>query len=305
MRRWSVPLLLVLLLVSLMIPGKAYSQEEIQLSSMKVALWPEYDQPSVLVIYYIVLPAEITLPVDLTFRIPASVGEPNAVAAKQMDGSLFNVVYERQVIGDWAYISFTATTPESQLEYYDPTLVVSGEDRHYEYLWPGDYPVDAMFVQVQQPLGAEDMRISPSMGSGTVGSDGLTYYNAEIGALTQDQTFEISIDYQKSTNTLSVESVPIAPSAPIPDTGPENINWTQLLPWLLGVLGVGLIAGGIWWYWSTGKRQPASHRQPVAGTRREPESSPVQGDVFCHQCGRRAGEGDIFCRSCGTRLRVG
>jgi hypothetical protein len=80
------------------------------------------------------------------------------------------------------------------------------------------------------------------------------------------------------------------------------------LPWILGFLGIALIAGGGWWYWRSGlskERSPAGAARPrrKPSTSREPAASP-EGYVYCHECGKRAGPGDRFCRACGARLRT-
>jgi hypothetical protein len=48
----------------------ASAQSDVTLASVDVQLWPEYDQPSMLVIVDFLVDASTTLPVDLTFRIP-------------------------------------------------------------------------------------------------------------------------------------------------------------------------------------------------------------------------------------------
>ena len=83
MRRYYLALLIIILIACTpLLP--ALAQSEVKLSSMEVDLWPEYDRPNVLVIYRITLPPTTTLPVDLSFRIPAAAGEPSAVAVRQM-----------------------------------------------------------------------------------------------------------------------------------------------------------------------------------------------------------------------------
>ena len=170
----------------LLIPIGALAQDAITLPAAEVDLWPEYDRPdlqnfpnlNVLVIYHLTLPTDASLPYQMSVRIPASVGEPSAVASRQPDGTLFNLPYDTNVNGDWSVISFRATTPEVQIEYYDTNLSKQGDARHFEYTWNGEYAVDSLVIQVQQPKGATEMRISPSLGSGKVATDGLTYYTA-------------------------------------------------------------------------------------------------------------------------------
>ena len=259
-----------------------------------------------LVIYRITLPPTTTLPVDLSFRIPAAAGEPSAVAVRQMtaqgEAGLFTIPHERQVVGDWGVISLTATFPELQIEYYDPGLVKAGETRQYEYRWPGDYAVDMLKLQVQQPMGASDISISPASGQGAKGADGLVYFNKDVGSLTAGQTFNLTINYKKATDDLTATNLQVQPSAPVSVT-PERSDLLVVLPWALGGLGVALIVGGVAWYLQSGKGKkedpPRRRRQAVA--LQEAEGTGTY--IYCHQCGKRASPGDVFCRMCGTKLR--
>jgi hypothetical protein len=272
---------------------------------MEVALWPEYDQPTMLVLYRAALPAEVTLPVELTFRIPVASGEPHAVAVQQPGGPLMTASYTRQVSGDWALITFTATSPQIRLEYYDPGLSKEGRQREFEYQWPGDYPVDSFLIEVQQPTGSTDMRISSVTATSSQGQDGLVYHTAEVGSFEAGEPFSITVEYQKDSDALTADDLEVLPSAPL--NAEENVRFDARtwLPWILGGLGVLLLAGGGWWYWRTNREEaPARDRR-----RRRAPSTPVDtaapGDgIYCHQCGKRASAGDRFCRSCGARLRV-
>ncbi|HEX9090853.1 MAG TPA: zinc ribbon domain-containing protein [Anaerolineales bacterium] len=305
MRKWVFPLLLLLLML---LPTMVRAQEPITISSLQVQIWPEYDNPSVLVIYQMTLSSGISLPASLSIHIPLAAGEPYAVAARQVDGSLYTIDYTRQVAGDWAAINFSTSASEIQLEFYDPSIQKDGQGRHYEYIWPGDYAVSQFVMQVQQPFDATDMRISPSLGAGASGSDELTYYTQNIGAIPAGQKINLTIDYQKPSDTLSVESLPIQPSSNIPLSSAPDLNVSTWLPWILGILGAGLIIGGIIWFWQTGRQRPitqARRRRSRAGVS-EAQVSTDQDEnaVYCSQCGKRALPGDQFCRYCGTRIRT-
>ncbi|MEW5869801.1 MAG: zinc-ribbon domain-containing protein [Chloroflexota bacterium] len=302
---------IVLVILAACLPGAVRAQAGVALAAVEIDLWPEFDQPSMLVIYRLTLSPEVRLPVELGVRIPAAAGTPNAVAARQPDGALFNTPYTMQDDGDWTRLVFQATSPDLQIEYYDPTLSVQGETRHFEYRWPGDYAVAAFMVQVQQPVGASQMRFSPSLGVGETGADGMVYYTQQIGTLTQGQVFSISIDYDKTSDELSAGSVPVEASGPIDSGGTSRLTGTALLPWLLGLVGVILIVGGGLWYWQSGRQTAIPEaRRAGRGQRKSPggaggaQSAP-NGPVYCHQCGKRAAAGDRFCRACGTQLRIG
>lgn len=284
-------------------PSNVGAQGDLKLSVLEIDIWPEYDRPSVLVIYHITLPAGTPLPVDLTLRIPDSAGEPNAVAVRQVDGGLFTVAYDRQVSGEWSLINFAATMPEIQVEYYDPGLVKQGTERHFEYHWPGDYAVDSLSIVVQEPVGVTEMRISPASDNRSAGPDGLMYYNKLVGSLAAGQTFKINIDYQKTSDSLSAESLKVEPSAPVTGTTSVSRNLKVALPWMLGFLGVILVVGGAWWYWQSGREKDRSRTRRKRGSSASREPPVSEGHVYCHQCGKRAAPGDQYCRACGTQLR--
>jgi hypothetical protein len=274
---------------------------------MVIEIWPEYDKPSVLVIYHMTLSSATAFPATVSVRIPATAGEPNAVAERQTDGSLYNITYSRQVVGEWATINFTTTSSEVQLEFYDQGLTKDGNARHYQYIWPGDYAIEQLTIRVQQPAGTTDMRIAPSLGAGVVGGDNLTYYTQDIGAITAGQNIQITIDYRKTSDVLSVENLPVQPSAPVPQSTSTDLNISTWMPWIFGILGAGLIIGGIVWYWQTGRQhpEPKTHRQRSRAGSHEAEvtSGSGEAEVYCSQCGKRASPGDQFCRSCGTQIR--
>jgi hypothetical protein len=255
-RRYPVKrILILLLLVILASPIAAQAQTTPTLSSLEIDLWPEYDRPIVLVIYHATLASDVPLPAQITFRMPAAAGEPNAVATGPALGTVGSVDVTQKLSSDgvWNEISFSTTMPVIQFEYYDAELQKQGTTRHFEYQWPGDYAVQALSIEVQKPVDTTEIQISPAMGVGALREDGLTYYHSDVGSLNSGQTFSLSIDYQKTSDKLSVESQQVQPSAPINSQTPGSVDINKYLPGILGGLGVLLIVGGVVWYWQSGR----------------------------------------------------
>lgn len=295
--------ILAVCLAILISPIYSHAQEHITLSSLEVNLWPEFDQPAMLVIYFATLSPEVTLPVEVTLRMPAHVDTPNAVANGPTTGAVGDIFYTRQMTGQGTFITFTATMPVIQFEYYDPDLIKPGGQRHYQYIWPGDYAVESFSMRVQQPIGATDFRISPAISTEFQGGDGLVYHNLDVGSLQPSDTFQISLDYTKQTDTLTYESFQIQPSGPIP-SDPSSALPLQYLPWVLGFLGIVLITAAGLWYWQSSRSavtEPTRKRhKPI---RKDVDEVTESISIYCSQCGKRAHTGDRFCRSCGSRLR--
>jgi hypothetical protein len=260
------------------------------------------------VIYHITLPSQMRLPAEISLHIPAAAGSPNAVAASGADGALINIPYTIEKEGEWLRLDFQATSPELQIEYYDPTLEKDGPSRHFEYTWPGDYAAQDFSVEVQQPATASQMRIEPGMVSSQQAADGLTYYQADIGPLPQGKTVNITVDYQKDNDDLSAANAPVEPTGPLDDTTKGRSTMMSALPWMLGLFGLLLIVGGGAWYWLSGRQKPQPAKSKHHSRRKtapQGVSGGVEsGQVYCHQCGKRASTGDRFCRACGAVLRT-
>ena len=289
-----------------LLPRVVRAQNPVKYSSLEIDLWPEYDRPAMLLIYRAILDPGVSLPAQLIVRIPSAAGKPTAVAVGTALDSVADVEYQQQVSGEWSEISFLATGPAVQVEYYDPSLLKDGVTRRYKYTWSGDYAVDSLAIQVQQPTGATTMTISPALDKGQTSQDGLIYFNKKVGSLAAGEPFSLDLSYEKTSDTLSVKNLPVEPSTPINGSGSFRSGMMAVLPWLLGLLGVGLLVGGGLWYWQSGRgREPGifepRRRRKRAGAR---ETVSAEGYIYCHNCGKRAGPGDRFCRTCGTRLRV-
>ena len=291
--------LMPLLILALFVPFVAPAQAAVVLDRLQVSLWPEYDRPGVLVIYRAVLPAEQALPVGLAFRIPAAAGEPSAVAYRQDDLNLISLPYQRQVVGDLALVTFTTGVREVQFEYYDPGLQVQGSDHRFVFTWPGDYTVGQFAVEVQQPVQATGITVNPALGSGTLGTDGMTYFSATLGGLAAGQTQVVELSYDKTGSGLSFERLqPVEPIERPASLGERLLVWPYW-PWVLGALGVTLVAVAVAFF-VRGRRAESNAR---AGRLRHRPSIEGGARLFCHNCGARAEAQAVFCSMCGTKLR--
>jgi hypothetical protein len=308
MRRWIVVFLLFIFLVT---ANAVQAQGSPVISHLQIEIWPEYDRPDVLIIYRMKLSEDTPLPAKLTLRIPSTAGNPFNVAMQDVDGMLYTLEYTIITDGDWIKITFVTPSSDVQIEYYDPNLVINQNKRSFEYIWPGDYPITNLGIRVQQPINALNMSITPDMGGGAPGQDGLVYYNALLGEKNANEPLSINLSYDKPDHILSSSLEPVLA---VQENGPliiESRPFANFLPWALAGMGVLLIAGGAIWYWRTGrasKKQSPSlkrHNKSQMGENgpEEIDLTSSQQAVYCPQCGKRAVSGDLFCRSCGGKLR--
>jgi hypothetical protein len=295
MRKWLV----ILFFAGVFgIPFSAHAQNPIKLSSLQVQLWPEYDQPSMLVIYDLKLPDGMLLPVNVSIGIPKDANLV-AVASQTADGKLINTDY----VGPTVSADRQVVTLQIQsqaiyhLEYYEP-LSRSGQERNFTYVWSGDYAVDDLSVSVRIPVDTDTMTTNPIMTSAQ-NADGSDILTKDFGPIGEGQQFVLSVNYVKTSDKLTVSQQNVQPSQPLSSGTPGRLMLANYLPYVFGVLGVALILGGVVFYWqsSRGRKSPG-HKRKHSQAGNEPES-----EIYCSQCGTRARMGDRFCRVCGAKLR--
>jgi hypothetical protein len=297
--RKALVLLSVLLAIGMAIP--AYAQQTETLSTVNVEIWPEYDQPSVLIIYHILLTSTTPLPATINLRIPSG-AEVTAVAVSDPVKGLLNAPYDRVMQGEWAGLQITANLRDIQVEYYEP-LTKNGASRHIVYQWPGDYAVQGFKVTLQQPTGATGLVTDPSLVKSITSQDGFVYYISALQPLKSGQIYTLSIDYQKATDTLSTTGLTVQPVQPLSSNTPGRTTLAGLMPWVLGVLGAILVVVGILgiiFIWRSGTRRTRSSHQHHP----QPDIAEENNQVYCSKCGKRAQPGDVFCRTCGTRIQT-
>ncbi len=296
MRRWLAILLFVGIFA---FPAPARAQSPIKLSMLQVRLWPEYDQPSMLVIYDFKLPDSVRLPVSVSLNFPKE-AHLVAVASLAADGSLLNTDYIGPSSNEaWQTVTIqiqTATT--YHLEYYQP-LSRTGEKRDYTFMWPGDYAVDDLSANIRIPPNTTDIVTDPDM-KPTKAADGSSSLIKDFGGLQSGQKFSLHVIYTRSSNELSVPAETVQPSKPLDSNTPGRVLLSNYLPYVLGVLGIVTLGAAAIYF-----LQP---RNPREGAKRQTHAprAKAQGksDLHCHQCGARAQPGDRFCRVCGSQLRV-
>lgn len=302
-------LLAIIMAAAFLFPATATAQSTLpanpDFASIEVDIRPEFDNPQVLVIYRMVLRPDTKLPASITFRLPVRVGSPNAVAwVDPADSNLYNLTYQSRIEGDTLYITFTTTGNEIQLEYYDPSLTRNGIQRNLTYYWPGDFNVDSFLVNIQEPVGATNTVITPSLGDPKINDSGVVYYIAQLGAVSVGNAFKIDIQYDKSTDDISAGQLPVQPSAPINSATPGRTTTAEMLPWMAGVLLI-ILAGLIGWlFWNarnTGGRRSSHSKRHATAVKVQKEDKDEY--VYCPQCGQRAEKNDLFCRTCGTKIR--
>ncbi len=298
MRKWLVLTLLLGLLLS---PAPAEAQNGTKLDSIKVELWAEYDQPTMLVINHFVVAQDTPLPATVTMRFPKD-ANLSAVAVES-NGQLYDKEFSGPVQqGEWQTITIKVESYDMhRIEYYEP-LTRSGSQRQFKYQWFGDYYVKSFTVSILIPGDSTDLVTSPVLQQTQAAPDKSTIEGSITRSeLNMGNSFQFDLEYQRTSDTLISpdQTNQVQPSEPVGENTPGRVS-IKSLPWIIGGFGVGLIAIALLTYW---RATQAGEAKPRRRRRRQPQAE-LEEQAYCHECGARAHPGDRFCRTCGSRLRV-
>ena len=293
-------LLLILLLGTfLAFPISASAQSDAALSFVTVQLWPEYDQPSMLVIVDFQAAATTSLPATLSFRIPA---EANliAVASDTGSGQFLDHPYTDPT-AEGEYQTFSMVIEQNvpyRFEYYEP-LSYNEDQRIFSYLWDNGYAVENFKYLFLEPLDVSSVSLDPKYTAQET-FNGLNYYDGAPVKLAAGEQYSLKVNYTKTTDTLVSQAQSVQIAEPVNEDTPGRVSLANSLPYIIGGLGIIMIAGGLMYYFQWGRHSAGSGR---SRRRTHSNSESDATSVYCPQCGARAKPSDRFCRTCGARLR--
>ncbi len=315
--RRRVPALLFLLLILLTTPlatAVAQTTEPI-IETASLRLWPEYDDPGVLVISAGTFSNTTPLPFQAAFPISAGARSIQATVNDPTKGLMNR---EWQVID--GKLTYELDLPDYHYEYY-VDRPPSGNQREIRYTFEAPYPMKALEINVQEPARATDFSVEPAATGSFVGADGFTYHTITKSGLAQGDTFDVVIRYSKTDNALSTvgaapaaesaapTSAPALPAAaPVPASGgiPDWLAYVLIGAGTLGVVGViGYIL--LQQRKVTTAPAPVRSKPPRPTVPAQPRPPVVGGGdagVFCTQCGRKYGADERFCAQCGAPRRT-
>jgi ribosomal protein L40E len=318
MKRIGLSLILCLVVLA----GAVAAQGTPTLSSLEIALWPEYDRPEMLVIYQGTFAADTPLPMPVEIWLPARVGQPTAVAYVDETGQRLNQTYSTRVEGEMLVVSFELPTLAFQLEYYDTLPIDAAGQREYTLIYTADYAVEDVSLELQVPPTAQDVSMEPLATPIGPQGDGLAYYQADGGSMEQGQSQSWTIRYQKdnadltaaslaSSGTSGSQAAPTSQGALTVQGGDNNSTV------LLFVVAFGaLLAVGVGAFWLGQHTQPVAeevlppprrqkHRGSGRSTRSpDPPASALNSEVaFCYKCGAKLRPDSEFCHKCGAVVR--
>ncbi len=306
----------LLLIVAYALPVDA--QDSPVIAQAELRLWPEYDDPGLLVIFSGSFASGTTFPLQAVFPLPT--GARNVQATyKDASGTLINQPFKI----DGGKLNYELPSADFHFEFY-LDRAPSGDQRTISYTLDAPYAILAVRIAVQQPARATGFTLTPAAESSEQGSDGLTYQIVNRRDVVAGEKVELVVNYSKPDTGLTAPQLAVTTTdAPVqsgqnaqatqPTTKPQSTEW---LPWFLIGLGVVLLAGSLtYWILSQRRRTASTLDAPALALGASPEASPIgrpsaprsmvpeHAPTYCTSCGNQLRAEDRFCAQCGTPRR--
>ena len=285
-------------------PSAARGGEELRINQLSVSVWPEYDDPRILVIYRGAFAEESVFPAWVDFYIPEGseiIGAGKTTPQGELLLQEYNIHEERgrQVI------SINLSTPTFFLEYYhDP---FSGKtQKSFEQRIENKYPVDSLTVAVQQPLKAESFTLAPQADSRRTDTQGFSDHLYDFQDLAAESSVKISVSYKKDDpnpsmprQTTAQQGAGEAPygdgeTAPDVKTGMSGVTFTGII-----LLAAAVVVAAAFIMRKKAEKRVENSRGPHERT------AGREGWKFCPCCGAELKKDYRFCPSCGHSLKRG
>lgn len=287
---WGMVFLLLLVHAS-----SALAQGVPRVQSLNIELWPEYDDPRLLVL----IAGTLESP-NQEIHIPLPEGaDINAIAYATEDGRLLTAEWHSETKNGRTIIVVTVPTKRFHVEYYIDA-VTSGK----ETVVRAEIPVPEADIAratliVQQPANTTHFRGDPPLGAPEAGFGGLFYASRDLGALSPGDTITQEVRYTRLAPGLS--TTPRA--AMTPQQAPATVSEPSR-SWLPVAVGVTLalviaVAVMVWLHQQAAMQEHSSPQGRSHVTSRPLSTTTLPR--YCPNCGHPFGPNDRFCAMCGTK----
>lgn len=225
-------------------PGLA--SQDLSIGRMRVLIWPEHDDPGVLVVYDGRFADESRFPTTTTFFIPKG-AVINDVCSLSPGGQHFCQLYEveRGETMDRAIVSLPF--PNFYLGFHTRPLDTAKEQRAIDFRIKANHPIKSMEIDIEQPARSTGFTISPTGGERSRDNDLNHFeYTAKNIAKGEERLFQIG--YKKKDPTPSMDIKYSFMSGPrvwgSPYDAQRNV---KTIIYLVFGTGVAAVAAGLSW----------------------------------------------------------
>jgi mono/diheme cytochrome c family protein len=277
---------------------------DLHIARLRLSIWPEYDDPRVLVMFRGEMAPPGAFPTRIVLPIPKDV---EIIGAGMISERNELLIHPHQILQGETHdrLELNLPVPRFFVEfYYNP--YDKGATKRFTYITPSTYPIAWLEVDIQQPLLATHFTTDPLPMRQEQDGQGFTshlfvYRDVGVGAA---KNFTVSYVRTAAAPSVAKRQPASAVAALPPTAGPPPMGM------VLGILaGAAVAFGGSVWVWTGYQR-----RRKARPSQQEPASAPAleisAGEPqvigvanFCANCGTKLQPGYRFCPSCGSALR--
>ena len=191
--------------------GTGTPSKDLVIGRMKVAIMPEYDDPSVLAIYDGKFEDVSSYPIKTSFLIPKGSVISDACSLSH-EGQHFCQLYRTINRGALDEVSLLLPYPNFYLSFHTPQLDMKGEKKEFNYLIKANHPIKILEVDIQQPLRSSVFNTSPpedaammEKGGAISVLKGFNHFTYKFEGVPKDHESAFKISYLKNDPNPSVD----------------------------------------------------------------------------------------------------
>ncbi len=275
----------------------------LHLVHLRLSIWPEYDDPRVLVMLRGKMAPDDAFPAHITLPLPKGAEIVGAGMVSEQNKLL---MHPHQITPGDTQDTLDLNLPTSRffLEFYYNPFGTS-PDKQFTYTLPTPYDIERLEVDIQQPLHAINFAVNPQPMRQTTDEKGFSYAWFFYRNVHQGEAPAFTISYTKAILSPSVAKRQTAPEAV---TQPLSVVDSTLLAFGLLVVAA-VVFGGSVWLWKGYKRRrqvpyPADQPKISLMMPSEAAESAAETPNFCSNCGHSLYPEHRFCPGCGRPLRA-
>ena len=237
-------------------PSIADPAQDLTIGRMRVAIWPEYDDRSVLAIYDGKLDDASHFPLKTSFLVPKG-SVINDACSLSFEGQHFCQLYKTTDRGIYDEVRLLLPYPNFYLSFHTPQLDTEAERREFDYRIMANHRIKTMEVDIQQPLRATDFNISPPRKAARSHAEaqlsmvkGFKHFVYTLTDISEGQEAVFEINYRKTDPNPSVDIKYASMTGPrvwgSPYETQKHVRAAVYILFGTGVLGLAAVA--VWFF---------------------------------------------------------
>lgn len=276
------------------------------LARLRVLIWPEYDDPRVLVILRGEMSPRQAFPTIIKLPIPK---QTEIIGAGMISETNELLLHPHEVVSGAQedIITLNLPVPRFFIEFYIP-LQASKANKRFMYNVTASYPIELLEVDIQQPTQATAFVTEPASMEQATDRQGFTHYQFAYRDLAAGETQQFTVTYTRTVAAPSVTKQQPLSAPATPEAAPRSpLSTPHIAFFTLAV--VALLFTGFAWVWTQRQRRrgdPVTTSIPAQTIPDPSISLPTTLSVprnFCSQCGNKIHPEHRFCARCGNALQ--